>query len=718
MGSGGGICHAAGNLDLENCTLAGNTAGADFGGGLFHSGSFAVLSSCTLAGNHAAIIGGGLYNDASTLSLRNTIIAGNTADLSAPDLAGAITSQSGVNLLGSTSGVVGAFTGITGDPLLLPLGIHGGPTLTMPPGPGSPAIDSGADNFLATDQRGLPRIAGVAVDIGAVESGHAVPTVIVNTLADENNGLATGGVSLREAVTESDPGTTIRFAPALDGGIISLVSSQLLVTGPRITDATALPAGITLTSAADHRALEIATGHHAALRGITISGITTDDNGAAISNRGILELTGCRLIENNGADGGGIHNSGDLTATDCLIHDHEAWGDGGGVYNEGAIAFLRVTLTSNGTSNSGAGFYNSGSLDLTDCLVARSSANIEGGGIFNTSSANVRLLRCTVSSNRSEGSSGGGVFNLGTLRASSCTFSGNRATFGIGAGIANVGSSASLTVEECTISANENDDFVEGGGIFNDTTSFFSLRNSIIAGNIGNDLSPDIYGPITEESGVNLVGSTGGITGPFAGIVADPRLAPLGNYGGLTPVMPPLPGSPVFEAAAGGPASDQLGRPRPNGPLPDIGAVEGVAFSLLDLPDTDNDGLPDVLEPSFGAIVGTDDSAADSDGDGVSDAEEIAAMTDPLDPSDSLRIAAFSPAPGFDPVTNPGFTVSFPTFPGLSYSIESDLTLDFAGPDRLTLIPPFQAPGYWLETAVVLRPGKDFIRVKLEAVQE
>jgi hypothetical protein len=50
---------------------------------------------------------------------------------------------------------------------------YGGPTVTMPPLAGSPAIDAGNDsvtNSLATDQRGFPRLTGAHVDIGAVEA--------------------------------------------------------------------------------------------------------------------------------------------------------------------------------------------------------------------------------------------------------------------------------------------------------------------------------------------------------------------------------------------------------------------------------------------------------------------------------------------------------------------------------------------------------------------
>ena len=52
---------------------------------------------------------------------------------------------------------------LTNAPNLAPLGNYGGPTQTMPPLPGSPAIDAGsnaATNTFATDQRGLPSVRG------------------------------------------------------------------------------------------------------------------------------------------------------------------------------------------------------------------------------------------------------------------------------------------------------------------------------------------------------------------------------------------------------------------------------------------------------------------------------------------------------------------------------------------------------------------------------
>ena len=67
-----------------------------------------------------------------------------------------------------------------GDPRLGPLDSSGGPTQTMLPLAGSPLINAGSntaanDAGLTTDQRGLTRIVGGTVDIGAVETQVGEP---------------------------------------------------------------------------------------------------------------------------------------------------------------------------------------------------------------------------------------------------------------------------------------------------------------------------------------------------------------------------------------------------------------------------------------------------------------------------------------------------------------------------------------------------------------
>ena len=208
-GNGGGIFNPGGTLTLTNCALSGNSARA--GGGIHHTGySVGTLTNCTLSGNSASSDGGGIYNGAAgsgMVTLRHCTLSGNSAGgdsstiwgpatvvgtILANGRGGRLCSQSlisnGYNLDDDTS--CGLFD--TGDLSLAPadlapLGDYGGPTQThaLCTGPGQPhpscsgrsaAIDAGAMNCPATDQRGRPRPLGSSCDLGAYESGFE-PTV-------------------------------------------------------------------------------------------------------------------------------------------------------------------------------------------------------------------------------------------------------------------------------------------------------------------------------------------------------------------------------------------------------------------------------------------------------------------------------------------------------------------------------------------------------------
>jgi hypothetical protein len=188
---------------------------------------------------------------------------------------------------------------------------------------------------------------------------------------------------------------------------------------------------------------------------------------------------------------------------------------------------------------------------LNSLTIADGYSTNYGGGIFNAFGL-LTLNQCTLTGNRAE-VDGGGIDDFGTLALNQCTLSGNSAENGggiaTGAGL--------LTLNQCTLSGNS---ATVGGGIynFNGTTA---ITNTIVAGNSGSDISG--YAPVT-SGGSNLVGSA-------------PDLAPLGNYGGPTQTMPPLPGSPAIGAgsvAANTFSTDQRGYPRTQNGLIDLGAVE------------------------------------------------------------------------------------------------------------------------------------------------
>jgi parallel beta-helix repeat protein len=215
-GQYGGAIRNKGTLSAKNCTFSGNW-GQFKGGGIDNEGT-ATVQNCTFYGNETTVFteypygGGGIIAEVSAnltvesctfssnaaggiftvstnqILIRNTILAGNFDTNSGhvtQDVAGTFSSQ-GFNLIGKTNGSSGwVASDLTGsiasplDPLLGPLQYNGGPTPTMAPLPGSPAIDQGNSGGLTTDQRGAARPSdnpaipnangGDGTDIGAVE---------------------------------------------------------------------------------------------------------------------------------------------------------------------------------------------------------------------------------------------------------------------------------------------------------------------------------------------------------------------------------------------------------------------------------------------------------------------------------------------------------------------------------------------------------------------
>jgi hypothetical protein len=136
---------------LTNCTIACNVAFAGSGG---LGGSGAIYTAAGSQGPYGYASGG-----TPSGYLLNVLVASNTP-------AG-----------GDTFPVAG----------LGPLADNGGPTLTMALLAGSPAIDAGsAVGAPATDQRGIPRPQGPAVDIGAYECLSA-PLLLGLTIQNTTN---------------------------------------------------------------------------------------------------------------------------------------------------------------------------------------------------------------------------------------------------------------------------------------------------------------------------------------------------------------------------------------------------------------------------------------------------------------------------------------------------------------------------------------------------
>ena len=192
---GGAINVWRGGLTVENSTFSGNfVSGPSFGSGggaIAVNGSAATtLTHVTITGNRAegGARGGGIAGPRFEgigaasfvpVTVVNSIVAGNTSDVSEDERAAAAVRADdcdfpvgtlGGNLEGSeTCGFRGAGDKQNTDPKLAALAANGGPTKTHALAADSPAVNmAGAAKCVATDQRGMPRVAS-ACDSGAYE---------------------------------------------------------------------------------------------------------------------------------------------------------------------------------------------------------------------------------------------------------------------------------------------------------------------------------------------------------------------------------------------------------------------------------------------------------------------------------------------------------------------------------------------------------------------
>src|SRR5262249_53954656 len=150
---------------------------------------------------------------------------------------------------------------------------------------------------------------------------------------------------------------------------------------------------------------------------------------------------------------------------------------------------------------------------------------------------------------------GGGVFEFfgSDLTLVNSTLAGNSAAVSGG-----IHSYAKLTLVNSTVSGNST---LFGPALYASYSSgTATLTNSIVAGqSSGGDISAFSASGTNNLTGTGFAGGlANGVDGNLVG-VTSPALAPVGNYGGPTPTVALLPGSPALNAgiSTGAPATDQ-----------------------------------------------------------------------------------------------------------------------------------------------------------------
>jgi hypothetical protein len=280
-----------------------------------------------------------------------------------------------------------------------------------------------------------------------------------------------------------------------------------------------------------------------------------------------------------------FRGSSPLTIKDMILEFGQ--GRGGGVNGKGSAIYFNgfngplildgVVVQNNDSTalsgSEGAIYYlgGTGHHITNSTFTGNTSGNC---GAFEAVSADVSVLNSTISGNTVFTFGGGICINGGTTKFRSSTITGNTAS----------------------VSGN-----AAGGGIFLQNGTL-NLGNTIVAGNTAN-LAPDIdlFGAIAlVTAGGNLIGDNTSVAAQFpvgqpnihsdwagdATTPINPLLAPLGNYGGVTPTRALSNVSPAVNhgtfISGDTPTEDQRGGTRDN--FIDIGAFEFNAAYVGVLP--------------------------------------------------------------------------------------------------------------------------------------
>lgn len=416
----------------------------------------------------------------------------------------------------------------------------------------------------------------------AIQGGGCLTNPVVQNTNDSGAG------SLRQAILDACPGSTITFASPLfeTTQTITLTSGQLVLDKNLTIQGTGANK-LTISGNNASRIFQVNEDITASISGLTITG----GNGVGALNNGY---------------GGGLYSQGRLTVLNCVITGNTTTGSfsgGGGIYHyrnhrspfAGWLTVTNSLITNNTAKNGGGITAIGGTLTLTGSTVANNSADLRaftrGGGI-QIEDGDGSITNSTISGNHADNSggySGGGIYAYET----------------------------GLTLTATTITGNTANGTASAGGVFNDESTV-TVKNTLIAGNTGTntataDVSSVNSGAFTSQ-GYNLIGDgTGGSgftgTADQVGTTANPlnpMLGPLADNGGPTPTHALLAGSPAIDKGTSAlinlmrpqlnlPANgsnlttDQRGLPRPkdnpNIPNADDGADIG-AFEVQNSPPT------------------------------------------------------------------------------------------------------------------------------------
>lgn len=434
------------------------------------------------------------------------------------------------------------------------------------PGAGSLTIDANHGSRIFTVTDGGPNtviqaeITGLMLINGTLANGGAIDNLEHLTLRDIT---ITGCSATDDGGAIHNTGTLFIYNSTLSGN--SAADSGGAIDNDGTADITIVGSTISGNTAGGESGAIDHDGGTLTITGSTLADNSTKDRGGAIANIGALVLENTAFYTNTAVYGGGaIYNgdNGQVTVTGGAFNGNQA-GFGGAIHNTGTLNLSRVEVYNNSAIGNGGGISNGvgGAIDIEYSGISRNNAGGDGGGVF--SAQNIRIVSSTVSSNRADGSGGGvevagggGIIYTSTIAYNTTDANHDGAGAGGGIRLGKGSGSGTYEVYECIIAEN-----TAAGDAPSDLVLRGGAEITLAVGNLIGD--PSSAGGITDGADNNRVGG-------------DPRLGPLGFYGGKTRVHPLLSGSAAINIGINSVyfTLDQHQRTRGYGGSDDAGAYE------------------------------------------------------------------------------------------------------------------------------------------------
>jgi CSLREA domain-containing protein len=493
--SNGGIVNNASNggsaiLSINATTISGNTA-PSLGGGVFNgagsstSRATLTIENSTISGNSALDSGGGLYNAAVFGNAVTTATVSNTT-ISGNTQGGGIFHMS--NGSGSSSSLVLNDCTISNNYIGGASLSTGGIYSISEPGPTGHVLQ--LRNSIVAQNFSAP--GGAASDI----TGPVNATSSFNLIGLGGSGGLTNGVNNNQ-VGVANP----LISPLANNG--GLTQTQALLSGSPAIDSgdncvlnnscsPALGAALTtdqrgagFNRSSDGNGDGTARVDIGAYELQSFQVTNTADSGAGSLRQAILDA-------NAKVDFNPIFFQSGLTGNVTLLSALPDLTTSMSINGPGPNVLTVQRSTASGTPTFRILTIQSGTVNISGLTISGGNFGGGGAGLFVSAPATVTVANCTISGNTDNNFGGGGIANLGALTLTNGTVSGNT-----GQGIRSTGT---LTLTSTTVANNV------GSGIFHVSAFPLSITNSTITGNSGGTSGGGIFG---DNGGtVTVIGTT------------------------------------------------------------------------------------------------------------------------------------------------------------------------------------------------------------------